>query len=254
MKQSSKASFQMLFKVYCCANTCLHKNQTKVTGTSYKQKQAKLCMKMRTPAPHWSLVIENICNSFALHISTPKACSTLSLDFYSDHNKITKLQKDWNYPYSTLRVCLHCGQFSNLISIPKKDDPLKIVSTYIPCTISAKEVLEPPFESGSSKRNTTCLLLTKNTYKLLLFKLNYSPCQFCFVVETELFHHDIFRVRLHIPCAQINFSVKPTIVGGKVQWWGGIRAIKELQVSKKMLGRQFIRQFTSSWYSDTVFH
>jgi hypothetical protein len=28
------------------------------------------------------------------HVSTPKACSTLSLDFYSDHNKITKLQKE----------------------------------------------------------------------------------------------------------------------------------------------------------------
>ncbi len=59
--------------------------------------------------------------------------------------------------------------------------------------------------------------LNKNTYKLLLFKLNYNPCQFCFVVETELFHYDIFRVGLHITCAQINFSVKPTFVGGKVQ-------------------------------------
>jgi hypothetical protein len=28
------------------------------------------------------------------HVSTPKVCSTLSLDFYSGHNKITKLQKD----------------------------------------------------------------------------------------------------------------------------------------------------------------
>jgi hypothetical protein len=116
---------------------------------------------MRTPPPHRSLVIENICNSFALHMSVHQKLA-LSLDFYSDHNKITKLKKDWNYPYSTLRVCLHCGRFSNLISIPKKDDPLKIVSTYIPCTISAKKVLEPPFDSGSSKRrNTTCLLLTK---------------------------------------------------------------------------------------------
>lgn len=170
MKQSSKASFQMLFKVYCCANTCLHKSQTKVKVKFVINYMSKDWYIIQTETG--KIVHENedttttsitgdrkylqfFCIS---HVSTPKVCSTLSLDFYCGHNKITKLQKDWNYPYSTLRVCLHCGQFSNLISIPKKDDPLKIVSTYIPCTISAKKNLEPPFDSGSSKRrNTTCL-------------------------------------------------------------------------------------------------